>query len=225
MNRIIFSIIALSLLISCGQANVSTQIDTNATPKEVLTALMDGNNRFINGGTNGANRNLNHVTKLNSGQQPQVAVIACSDSRVPVELLFDQGFGDVFVIRTAGNTALGKLSLGSVDYALNHLGVKVIMFLGHTNCGAITGVVQMGHGDHHIENDQEVAQMLGVIGESLEKHKGSGCNIDKAIVENAQNQAKVYASRAFVKEKIDKGELIVLPAIYDLATGKVNVDL
>lgn len=227
MKKFILTLFAISALItSCGEAPKKVaELTPDSTPEEVMGFLLEGNRRFVSGETSYNHRDMEHVNTLTAGQNPAVAVIACSDSRVPIELLFDMGFGDVFVIRNAGNTAIGDVSVGSVDYALNHLGVKVILFLGHTYCGAITGVVGMGDDSgHHVENDENVANMLDLIAQEIEQHRGSGCaDVTQAVVDNATTQANIYSQREFVKELIDDNKLIVAAAIYDLATGEVKL--
>ncbi len=209
------------MMLPCS-AMAQSELSENSTPQQVLDFLLEGNKRFVEGHSAAPHRNLDYVQDLNKGQHPLAAVIACSDSRVPVELLFDEGFGDIFVIRTAGNTILDDLSLGSVDYALNHLGVKVIIFLGHTNCGAITSVIEMGHGHHHIDNDEEVVNMVEMIAKTLEEHRGTNKNLTQAVKDNVLNQTKLYTSRQFVKDKIESGKLMVIPAIYDLECGRIQ---
>ncbi len=208
---------------SCVCTQGVKELNAESTPQEVLDALMAGNKRFAEGSSTAHHRNMEYVQELNSGQHPLATVIACSDSRVPVELLFDEGFGDIFVVRTAGNTILDDLSLGSVDYSLNHLGVKVIIFLGHTNCGAITSVVQMGHDHHEYNNDDEVVCMVQMIAGSLEQHRGTNSNIDQAVKDNVLNQTALYVNRPFIKKRIESGELMVIPAIYNLACGRVQI--
>ncbi len=226
MKKLVVLFIAAALISACAGGSTGSQqaeLTDESTPQEVLSALLEGNRRFVEGGSMAHHRNLSYVRDLNEGQHPYAAVIACSDSRVPVELLFDEGFGDIFVIRTAGNTILDHLSLGSVDYALNHLGVKVIIFLGHTNCGAITAVTEMGHEHHHYSNDEEVGDMVEMIAKTLEKHRGTCANVDVAVKDNVMNQTKLYTDRPFIRKKIDDGEVMVVPAIYDLACGRIQL--
>ncbi|MFR9650589.1 MAG: carbonic anhydrase [Rikenellaceae bacterium] len=226
MKKIIFTLLTAVAVTACGlftQSGDQLELTDSSTPQEVLDFMMAGNRRFVEGHAEPQHRNLNYVRDLNSGQHPYAAVVACSDSRVPVELLFDEGFGDIFVVRTAGNTILDHLSLGSVDYALNHLEVKVIFFLGHTNCGAITAVTQMGHEHHHINNDEEVGDMVEMIAKTLESHRGTNCNVDAAVKENVLNQTKLYTERPFIKRMIEENRVIIVPAIYDLASGEVQI--
>lgn len=223
MKKIIFTILAAVAVAACGTQSNQKELTDQSTPQEVLDFMLEGNKRFVENHAAAQHRSLKYVKDLNEGQHPYAAVIACSDSRVPVELLFDEGFGDIFVIRTAGNTILDHLSLGSVDYALNHLGVKVIIFLGHTNCGAITAVTQMGHEHHHVKNDEEVGDMVEMIAKTIESHRGTNCNLDEAVKENVLNQTKLYTDRPFVKEMIEQGQVLVVPAIYDLSCGAVEI--
>lgn len=112
--------------------------------EEALQALMEGNQRFRNGKF--LEKDLGparRIDLLENGQKPFVVVLTCSDSRVPAELIFDQGMGDIFVIRVAGNV-VDPLALGSIEYGLEHLGVNLLVVLGHSNCGAVKATVDGG---------------------------------------------------------------------------------
>jgi len=111
------------------------------TPEAALESLKAGNTRFVTGRAEHPHSDRSRLSHLHQkGQAPLAAVLSCSDSRVPVELLFDQGFGDVFVIRAAGQVA-GVDQAGSVEYAVDHLGVPLVLVLGHTDCGAVKAAV------------------------------------------------------------------------------------
>ena len=116
---------------------------TSMHPDTAQKMLIDGNNRFMQ--EKDTNRQIGKAkrTELTNGQHPFAVVVSCSDSRVPPELIFDQGLGDIFVVRVAGNI-LDAIGLGSVEYAVEHLGVKLIVVLGHENCGAVKATVDGG---------------------------------------------------------------------------------
>lgn len=116
-------------------ANSSARAD-DRTPQAVLQQLLDGNDRFVQGKALRPHQDRDRLSSLTQGQAPKAVVLACSDSRVPVELLFDQGFGDVFVIRTAGEI-VDMSVLASLEFAVEGLGVSLVVVLGHESCGAV----------------------------------------------------------------------------------------
>jgi len=184
-----------------------------------LTALKNGNARFVAGAPQYPNQNQKMRDKLtDEGQAPLAAVLACSDSRVPVELLFDQGFGDLFVIRAAGQVA-GPDQMGSLEYAVEHLGVPLILVLGHTRCGAITAAVKKA------QETGALGQLLARLGpvvkavEDLPEDKRVEAAIGKTVefIERELRQGSPTLARA---EK--EGRVRIVGAVYHLETGKVE---
>ena len=115
-----------------------------------LEALKAGNQRFMSGHPVHPHETLKRLRDLKKGQYPHTVVVSCSDSRVPPELIFDQGLGDIFSVRTAGNV-IGDYELGSIEYAVEHLGCKLVVVLGHEECGALKAY--LGHRDGEISSD------------------------------------------------------------------------
>ncbi|MFI3321506.1 MAG: carbonic anhydrase [Rikenellaceae bacterium] len=204
------------------------------TPDEAIAALIKGNKEFMEGNVDVYNQSLEEAKTLVDGQAPFATIIGCSDSRVPIELLFNQGFGDLFIIRNAGNCVKVPTAEGSIFYGIAHLHTKVIVVLGHTNCGAITGLVNAGddahpHGhdhDHHshaadAEMEAYVNDMLNIIDGQIPGYKGSH-ELNEAIDANVVAQVELIKSLPGVQQKIDEGEIKVVGAIYDIATGKVT---
>ena len=111
--------------------------------------LREGNQRYVSGAPTHPRQNVSRREELTTGQHPFAVVIACSDSRVPVEILFDCGLGDLFVIRTAGHM-LDEAALASAQYAAEHLGTRLLVILGHSNCGAVKSVVENATADGHL---------------------------------------------------------------------------
>ncbi len=222
MRKVYLILLSLTILCGCGTSgSVDVVIET---PADALEALKAGNQRFVEGDSRHDNSDISYIKQLDSlGQKPFATVIACSDSRVPVELLFDQGFGDIFVIRTAGNSLIDNVTLGSVDYAINHLQSKVVVVLGHSNCGAITSIVNMGgdHG-HGVENDHEVQVLLESIATYIPQHKGSHQELDQAILDNTEVQKRQVLNRPHIKRLIEEKKLDVVSAIYHLDSGVVE---
>ncbi len=230
MKKSYIILLAVTIMYGCGaggakSAAVEEELSVVIeTPADAIEALKAGNERFVEGRTLHANSDLEYVKQLDvNGQKPFATVIACSDSRVPVELLFDQGFGDIFVIRTAGNTLVDNVTLGSVDYAINHLNSKVVVVLGHTNCGAITAVVNMGDDHSHgVENDQQVQELLENIATYIPQHKGSHAELDQAIIDNVEVQKGQVLNREHIKKLVESKKLDVVSAIYHLDSGEVE---
>ena len=188
-----------------------------STPQEALDELVAGNERFVNGKSNHPHGGVGRVAETAPHQAPFAAVVGCSDSRVPVELLFDQGIGDIFVIRTAGNNVNSEMVMGSVDYAIEHLGVKVLLVLGHGSCGGVTGAVSEGEEEHG-----NIGGLLSTIRNDVSQYVGKADSLDAAIRHHAHVQVERIVAYPHVAEKIEKGELLVKQAYYDVNTGKVT---
>mmetsp|Transcript_21489 Transcript_21489/g.36853 ORF Transcript_21489/g.36853 Transcript_21489/m.36853 type:complete len:238 (+) Transcript_21489:128-841(+) len=184
-----------------------------ATPDEALKYLKEGNGRFVAGKSASPNRDLERVKSVAAGQKPFAAFLACADSRVPVEIIFDQGFGDVFVTRVAGNIATPEL-IGSLEFGTAVLGAKVLMVLGHTACGAVAATAKGG-------------DVPGVIS-SLYYHikpavRACGGAVEPSIEENVRVQARQLAEVSPVLAGLIKeGKLKIVGGVYDLATGTVK---
>lgn len=196
---------------------------TSLSPDEVLQDLLDGNARFASGKTQSPRRTPQDFALLSDSQLPEAIVIACADSRVPPELLFDQGVGDLFVVRIAGNivSGAGAVVKGSIEYAVAELGVKLIMVLGHSNCGAVKAAVK------HI-NDQDplpgaIDEMVKLIRPAVERAKQlQGNVVENSIRENVLlGVERLKGLEPIIKEPVAAGRLKVVGATYDLATGRV----
>ncbi len=145
-----------------------------------------------------------------NGQHPYAVVITCSDSRVPAEHVFDAGIGELFVIRTAGNV-IGDYELGSVEYGAEHLNAKLVVVLGHTQCGAVDAALNGGaHG--YIET----------ITDEISAHLPAGCDARQAEILNVENSIKRIVASEMMQELVQVGNVEVRGAIYDIATGEVE---
>ena len=181
--------------------------------------LKAGNERYVSGQSIHPRSDANRVRETAPHQAPFAAVVGCSDSRVPVELVFDQGVGDIFVIRTAGNNVNSEMVMGSVDYAIEHLGVKVLLVLGHGSCGGVTGAIS----EHHEEHGN-IGKLLGIIREDVPQYVGMSDSLDVAVRHHARKQVERIVAYPHVAEKILRGELLVKCAYYDVQTGKVTIE-
>jgi len=209
----------INLFFSCSQKQEENQGNLLAP----LDKLKAGNEKFVSGYPIHPHETLNRIRELKKGQNPFAVIVSCSDSRIPPELIFDQGLGDVFSIRTAGNV-IGEYELGSIEYAVEHLHCKLIVVLGHENCGAIQAYATSKNEKHndHIQNlvsyiaseDEEK-----IIPDSLKS------NIDilvKANITHGVNLLK--SSTPVLKPLVDKNEIKIIGAYYDLDSGNVLFD-
>lgn len=193
--------------------------NTNLSP---LQKLEEGNKRFASGKSMHPDETLERLQELTEGQHPFAIVVSCSDSRVPVELVFDQGLGNIFSVRTAGNI-MGDYELGSLEYAIEHLGCKLIVVMGHKDCGAVKAFINSkgnyGHSDHikkiieYIENESEEKKLIG-------EHKLS---LDDAIDANIEHGVNFLRStEPILKESYDQKKVEIIGALYDVESGKVT---
>lgn len=199
-------LLIVSLLSSCfGENKV---IDT---PASAIAALKEGNGKYARSST--PKGNISSEMRLKTaqdGQTPYAIIVTCSDSRVPAEYIFSAGIGDLFVVRTAGNV-IGDFELGSIEYAVEHLGVSAIVVMGHTGCGAVEAALE-GHQEGHIKSiTDEIYQSFGEIKNTAE--------CERLNIENSINKIK---SSDIVIESIQKNKVIVTGAMYDTASGEVE---
>lgn len=218
MRKLFLSVMGLIFVVMSFTMCKSQPASVPTTPKEALAELIAGNERYINEEGMNPRSDIDRVEETAPHQAPFAAVVGCSDSRVPVELLFDQGIGDIFVIRTAGNNVNSEMVMGSVDYAIEHLGVKVLLVLGHGSCGGVTGAISEGGHEHG-----NIAHLLGTIRSDVSDYVGKVESLDEAIRHHTLVQVERIMGYPHVSEKVEKGELLVKPAYYDVNTGKVSL--
>ena len=188
------------------------------TPDEALQLLQEGNERFVKNKRENPNQDLARLGEVAEGQTPFAALLGCADSRVPSEIVFDQGLGDLFVCRIAGNIASSQ-EVGSLEFGTMVLGAKVIMVLGHSQCGAVKAAVEGGRFPGQIGS---IISSLQVVSEEPETTP-EGDKLETAIKTNITHQVKTLNQSAVLGELIDKGQLKIVGAYYDLKTGKVSI--
>jgi len=182
-------------------------------PDEALELLYAGNRRFAAGRSIGAHRDIARVREVAERQAPYAAFLGCADSRVPIEIIFDQGFGDLFVTRIAGNVATNE-NIGSLEFGTSVLGAKVLFVLGHTSCGAVSAA---------LKGDEVPGQISGLFQHMRAAVKQSHGDLSIAIQENVRNQALTLAEASPVLAKlVQSGKLKVAGGVYDLQTGLVS---
>lgn len=182
------------------------------TPAEALQALLDGNRRFVEGRPIAPHRDFARLREIAPKQAPFAAFLGCADSRVPVEIVFDQGFGDLFVSRIAGNIAVAE-QIASLEFGTAVLGAQVLYVLGHTACGAVSATM----------NGTDVPGQISALYYHIRPAvRVAGGNLDRAIIENVRNQALALREGSTVINRLVKEEkLLVVGGVYDLATGRV----
>lgn len=192
------------------------------TPDEALARLMQGNKRYMANKAFHPNESPEARAKLANGQAPFAAILGCADSRVPPEIVFDHGLGDLFVVRVAGNVVEDE-GTGSMEYAVEHLGVPLIVVLGHERCGAVKATIETLEAG--VEAPGHVAALVAKLKPAVEKTKGlPGDKAENAMRENAKMMAaQIAAMDPILKEKVEQGKVKVVAMRYDLDTGAVEV--
>ena len=186
---------------------------------KIWADLMEGNKRFVAGRPEAPDL-VKLRGRLAKGQQPKVVVLACSDSRVPPELLFDKGLGDLFVVRSAGNIA-DVIGVGSIEYAVEHLGSSVLVVLGHTGCGAVTAACS-GDKMPTVGLQAIVDKITPAVLQSRKAGLKGDALVEATIKENVHQSAKeVLASSELLRHFVEDGKLTVFEAEYQLDTGEV----
>jgi carbonic anhydrase len=192
--------------------------------KEALDRLLEGNRRYLEGECQGEGRHEERRAETVCGQDPFAIVLGCSDSRVPPEIIFDSGIGDLFVIRVAGEVA-GEFALGSIEYAAAHLHPPLILVLGHTNCGAVTAAVSGAEEEGHIGAVLcELCEAVEASEKSCAEDAGEDERVLAAVKEHALMTArKLRSSEPILKKLVDDGSLLVAVALYDIESGVVSL--
>ncbi len=215
--RSLMLIALIGLPIVAARAVIAAVSAPTMSAGDALKLLLEGNQRFVEGRLEHPNQTVAHRFAVAHGQHPFAAVLACSDSRTPPEILFDRGLGDLFVVRVAGNVA-DQVVIESLDYSVKHLGVRVVMILGHNKCGAVTAAVA-GH-----EEEGDVGPMLKELRPAVEATKGmAGDPVENAVRENVKLVMKNLATSPELTAMVQSGELKIIGGIYDLYTGKIEM--
>lgn len=188
------------------------------TPYEGYEILVEGNKRFINN-LNTDHDHLEMINETRDGQYPFAVILSCMDSRTSSELIFDQGLGDLFSIRVAGNIVNDDI-LASIEYAVKYVGSKVLMVLGHTECGAIKSA-KAGVEDGHITG--LLNRIQPSISKALLKESGDHMFHDEVAYANVENSLEEILNRSeIVKEMFKKGEIGIVGGVYNIENGQVD---
>jgi len=187
------------------------------SPQEALQKLMDGNKRFVENKRQYPNQNMMRVTEVAQTQKPFACILGCGDSRFPAELLFDQGIGDLFVCRVAGNVVTPE-EKGSLEFGTLVLGALLVFVIGHENCGAVKAAIAGG------ELPGQIGSLTQAIKPAVETSKNQpGDKVENAVKENVRLQIENLKKSQVITQLIQEGKLNVVGGYYDLDTGKVTM--
>jgi len=191
------------------------------TPGDALSNLMAGNARYVQGSPIHPNQSAERQAEVAQGQNPWAVILGCIDSRVPPELVFDQGLGDLFVARTAGQV-IDDVVLGSLEFAVEE-GVKLVMVLGHQRCGAVKATIQSLQTNGHAEG--QIAALVEAIKPAvIEAQSQPGDLLDNSVRANVNLEVEfLKSSSQIIAHALDQGAIGLVGALYDLGTGAVSV--
>jgi carbonic anhydrase len=217
----LFGLLLVFLLSCTGSASAYEKSDVS--PEAALKMLQEGNNRFFRGPVKRLNQNAKQrVQTAEKGQKPFAAVLSCADSRVPVEVIFDRGIGDIFVLRDAGNIAT-QTDIGSLEFALDHFGTPLVVVLGHTKCGAVSAAVEGGEAPPNIKAIVDFIAPAVTAAKNANPDKTGEALVPAAITANVwQAMADIYKNSPMIRDKVKDGTVKLVGAVYDIKSGKVN---
>jgi carbonic anhydrase len=217
---------SLLLVISCGQQkkepakSENTAQDTTVkkieiqTSADAITELKNGNKRFVENKLINTNYSR-QIDQTKTGQKPHSVILSCMDSRVPPEIIFDQGIGNIFVTRVAGNIEDDNI-LGSMEYAVEHAGSKLIVIMGHNHCGAVTGAVK----DIQLGN---LTQLVAQIKPAIKSDPKDPKTIDETAKNNVNLTIKDILNKSeIIRKMIEEKKVAIVGAFYDIETGVVT---
>jgi carbonic anhydrase len=214
---------------SSGATTAATTTTTTTFPHvtngaDALARLVAGNGRFVSGRPTNQGRTSARLVEVADHQDPFAIILGCSDSRVSPEIVFDQGVGDLFVVRVAGNTATDPVLLGSIEYSIAELGSVLLMVLGHENCGAVKGALSEAQKGTVYPGD--IGSFLGPVVPAAQSVATLPVTsqLDGAIKQNVLNQVQALnSSAAIIQPAVAAGKLTIVGAEYTLTTGKVTI--
>jgi carbonic anhydrase len=206
-----------TILVLFAAAYVNAKDAEEPSAATVLAALKAGNQRHVSAQYMHPHETATYRQGLSSGQHPQASVLTCADSRVAPEIIFDQGLGDLFDVRVAGNVA-GNDEIASLEYAAEHLHTPVIVVMGHQKCGAVSAAVEGGEAAGHLSS------IITPISSAVEKAKQlQGDVVENSVRINVENVVEeLRTSKPILSELVSQGKLTIVGAVYSLDTGKVT---
>jgi carbonic anhydrase len=229
---------AATALAACGKQSSQQSADTvtvpagpvfaTEAPRPVITnpdvalqQLRDGNKRFVDAQMRNPNRDPASRLSLSKSQQPFAVVLSCSDSRLPPEVIFDQGLGDLFVARVAGNIVDAAL-LDSIEYGVAHLGAPLVVVMGHQNCGAVSATLKTVQ-DHKAPEEDMNALVTAIKPAITVAEQRQGDLLDNTVRANAELSKDAIVATSVLKDKMNSGAVKVVTAYYSLDTGVATI--
>ena len=205
VNRVMFRALIVAV---CGMGSQA------AEPNAALDQLIRGNQRYVAGKPMRPNQTRTRRAAIKDAEKPIAVVLSCSDSRVPPEIVFDRGLGDLYVVRVAGNVVNDEV-LGSIEYAVESLGANLLVVLGHDDCSAVKAAVAGGHTGNHVQ------AMIESIKPAISGAKG---DVQAAAVANVRSVVRQLSeSKPDLQPAVQKGQLKIVGAEYHLDTGRVDI--
>lgn len=200
--------------------------DRPLEPHRVIHHLQQGNQRFVTGHLEHPRREPARRVVVAGGQRPYATVLACADSRVPPELLFDEGLGDLFVVRTAGHVVDTSV-LGSIEYAVEHLHTPLVVVLGHQACGAVAAALgedpHPGHLASLLESIRPAAELARHMGGADRDEPAAGALLQRSVMLHVRRSVEALRRRSpVIREREEQGGVAVVGAVYDLHRGVVG---
>ncbi|MHA2789835.1 carbonic anhydrase [Corynebacterium sp. S7] len=193
----------------------------NKTPQQIWDSLKEGNKRFSGEAAEHPHSSVKRLKELQGGQEPIAVILSCSDSRAPVEYIFDTGFGDLFVVRTAGETVAPAV-FGSIEFAVKNLNVGLIVVLGHESCGAVSAAIKaVDHAEVPVDSQRVLVEKI--IPSVLQSRVKGGTTAEEVEAEHALITADQIIHRlSVVNDRLKEGKIGVVAAHYRLSDGHVN---
>ena len=223
LRKLAHLLLLLGLLLALAAPGLASGPAPALSPDEALKMLKDGNARYLEGKPQHPHQSKERLAlTAGQGQHPFATVLTCADSRVPPELIFDQGLGDLFVVRVAGNVAAGD-EIGSLEYAVDHLATPLVVVMGHTQCGAVTAVLE------NAKAPPNLAALLAPIKPAVDQARADNPGASQEVLLNAaiknnlwQAVADLFQKSPIIRGKVRNGKARVVGALYEIDTGQVQ---
>lgn len=192
------------------------------TPEEALQALKRGNSRFFSGRPSVQNLTPMERRAQSLSQTPFAVIVGCSDSRVPVEIVFDQGPGNLFIVRVAGNV-MGSSAMGSIEYGVGHLKSHLVVILGHEGCGAVAAALQPAHvRDAEPDNIRGLLNRIVPAVDNLPRIRDRKARMREAVTSNVRLQVHTLNKNAAIQQHVRAGKIAIVGAYYSISSGCVD---
>jgi carbonic anhydrase len=223
MKKISLAMLILIVAAALAAPTLATTTVSGLSPDEALRLLKEGNTRYVDGKLQHPRQDrARRALTAAQGQHPLATILTCSDSRVPAEIIFDQGIGDLFVVRVAGNVAATD-EIGSIEYAVDHLVTPLVVVLGHSQCGAVTAVVDA------TKLPPNIANLVEPIKPAVDKAREANPEAVKDVLLKAAITGNVWQAiddmlrqSPIIREKVREGQAQVVGALYDIDSGQVQ---